>query len=250
MRPDVDLSEHLEGLRVALAAFVDHADHAGLDAAVPTAPAWTVRDLVAHQGMVHRWAAGNVRGTPSDPDALEAEGLESTDPLLWLHDGALDVIEAIQSATDDLSALVFLNDAPPPRQFWARRQCHETTIHAVDALSASLGRSLRAADTWITREIAVDGIDELLTGFMTRGRSKLRNERPTRFAVRPTDAEQSWAVTVSDQPAVSGRDGVGDADVVLEGSAVALYLTLWNRSDEVTADGFELWRDLARVNWS
>ncbi len=250
MRPDVDLSEHLEGLRVALAAFVDHADRAGLDAAVPTAPAWTVRDLVAHQGMVHRWAAGHVHGTPSDPEALEAEGLESDDPLIWLHDGGLDVIEAIQSATDDLSALVFLHDAPPPRRFWARRQCHETTIHAVDALSASLGRSPLAADTWITREIAVDGIDELLTGFMTRSRAKLRSERPTRFAVRPTDAEQSWVVRVSDQPAVTDRDGDGDADVVLESTAVALYLTLWNRSDEVTADGLALWHDLARVNWS
>ncbi len=250
MRADVDLSEHLEGLRAALAAFVDHAGRAGLDAAVPTAPDWCVRDLVAHQGMVHRWAAAHVRGTASDPQALEAEGLESADPLLWLHDGALDVIDAIQSASDDLSVLVFLHDAPPPRQFWARRQCHETTIHAVDALSASLGRSPVAADTWITREIAVDGIDELLTGFMTRSRAKLRSERPTRFAVRPTDAEQSWSVTVSEQPAVTERDRDGDADVVLEGTAVALYLTLWNRSDEVTAEGLELWHDLARVNWS
>ena len=44
-------------------------------------------------------------------------------------------------------------------------------------------------------------------------------------------------VTVSEQPAVTERDGDGDADVVLEGTAVALYLALWNRSDEVTADG-------------
>ena len=250
MRPDVDLSEHLEGLRAALAAFIDHADSAGLDAAVPTAPGWNVRDLVAHQGMVHRWAAANVRRTPSEPEAFTSEGLESADPLLWLHDGALDLIEAIQSADDDLHALVFLNDAPAPRQFWARRQCHETTIHAVDALSASLGHSPLAADTWITREIAIDGIDELVTGFLTRGRSRLRSERPTRFAVRPTDAEQSWAVTVSEQPAVTERDGGGDADVVLEGPVVALYLSLWNRSAEITADGFALWRDLARITWS
>ena len=40
------------------------------------------------------------------------------------------------------------------------------------------------------------------------------------------------------------------ADVVLRGSAVALYLTLWNRSDEVEADGFGLWADGARVSWS
>jgi hypothetical protein len=38
--------------------------------------------------------------------------------------------------------------------------------------------------------------------------------------------------------------------VVLRGSAVALYLTLWNRSDEVAADGFGLWADGAAVTWS
>ena len=46
-------------------------------------------------------------------------------------------------APDDVEALVFLNDAPAPREFWARRQCHETTMHAVDALAASLGRPPR-----------------------------------------------------------------------------------------------------------
>ena len=66
---------------------------------------------------------------------------------------------------------MFLADAPSPRCFWARRQCHETTIHAVDALSASLGRYPVAADaSWIGTELALDGIDELLTGFLPRPR--------------------------------------------------------------------------------
>ncbi len=37
------------------------------------------------------------------------------------------------------------------------------------------------------------------------------------------------------------------ADVVLEGTAVQLYLALWNRSDELQVDGFDLWRRTARV---
>ncbi len=36
--PDIDLSEYLEGIRDALAAFVDSARRAGLDAEVPTCP--------------------------------------------------------------------------------------------------------------------------------------------------------------------------------------------------------------------
>ncbi len=250
MRPDVSLTEHLRGLHAALPHFVDHASRAGLDAQVLTTPGWTTRQLIAHQGMVHRWSSANVRGEPSDPTAFEAEGLAVDDPLTWLHDGAVDVVNAIEAAPEDLTALVFLHDPPPPRQFWARRQCHETTIHAVDALSASLGRTPRAEDTWISREIAVDGIDELLTGFAPRQRFRLRSGAPTRFAVRPTDSDASWLVRVSDQPVVTERNCDEDAEVVLEAPATALYLALWNRSFEVESDGLDLWRATARITWA
>jgi uncharacterized protein (TIGR03083 family) len=246
----VDFSEHLGALREALDGFVDHAHRAGLEARVPTTPGWTVRELVAHQGMVHRWATAMVQGTRVDADSLVAEGLASPDPVLWLREGGHRLITALQEAPEDLEAPVFLNDAPAPRRFWARRQCHETTIHSVDALAAALGRIPHAADTWITRQVALDGIDELLSGFLTRRRSRLRSEQPITFAVRPTDVDASWRVHVTSEPPVVERDARGHADVVLEGPAEALYLAVWNRSDEVSVEGFQLWRELARVTWS
>ena len=85
----------MEGIRTALAGFVSFARKAGLDAPVPTAPEWNVRQLLAHQGMVHRWAAANVKGVEVDSDALEAEGLEAADPVLWLRDGGLRLIKAL-----------------------------------------------------------------------------------------------------------------------------------------------------------
>jgi uncharacterized protein (TIGR03083 family) len=247
---DVDFSEHLEAIRESLAAFVDHARHAGLDAPVPTAPEWSVRQLVAHQGMVHRWATDNVLGRRSDPGRYETEGLESSDPVNWLHEGALRLVRTLEEAPADLEAPVFLNDAPTPRQFWARRQCHETTIHSVDALSARLGRVPTAAETWVTRQIALDGIDELLVGFLTRPQSRLRSEEPLTFVVRPSDVRRSWSVRVSGEPPVVERAADSHADVVLEGTAEQLYLALWNRSDEVQTEGYDLWRRAARITWS
>ncbi|MGC4111851.1 MAG: maleylpyruvate isomerase family mycothiol-dependent enzyme [Nocardioides sp.] len=246
----MDLEQHLAGLGEAVDAFAESAATAGLDAPVPTTPDWDVRRLVAHQGLVHRWATGQIVGTPVDPDAVEREGLAAPDPVAWLREGAALVTEAIADAPEDLKALVFLADAPPPRQFWARRQCHETTMHAVDALSAVVGRYPKAADTWIGRDLALDGIDELLTGFLPRPRSRLRSEEPMTIAVLPEDADQRWLVALSSQPPVTAR-GLGDedADVVLRGSAVALYLTLWNRSDEVSDERLELWAEGARVTW-
>ena len=180
MSTELTLTEHLDGLRAALAAFASSAERAGLDADVPTCPDWTVRRLLAHQGMVHRWATGALRGESVDADAFERDGTDrrrtrwpgcATAPRPWCA--------AIEAAPEDVRTVVFLNDAPPGRRFWARRQCHETTMHAVDALSAALGGYPRGTDTWIDPALARDGIDELLAGFLTRNHSRLRCEEPT-----------------------------------------------------------------------
>lgn len=248
----MDLDAHLDAIWEALDRFATCVGSASAFAPVPTTPGWTVRDLVAHQGMVHRWATATILGEDVDPEALVQQGLTSQDPVAWLCRGADGLVATLADAPADLAAPVFLRDAPPPRAFWARRQCHETTIHAVDALAAALGRMPRAADTWISCELAVDGIDELLTGFLPRPGSRFRSARPTVFAVLPDDAAERWLVeTFADRPPLTTRGaGDADADVVLRGSAASLYLALWNRTDEVTADGFELWAERVRVVWS
>ena len=73
-------AQHLDGLRVALQAFARHAGRAGLEADVPTCPDWTVRRLIGHQGMVHRWAAANLRGRSIEVDATERAGRRSPEP--------------------------------------------------------------------------------------------------------------------------------------------------------------------------
>lgn len=156
----VSLDDLGEALGAAATVLRANAMAAGLDAPVPTCPEWTVLDLVVHQGMVHRWAASHLRGAPAEPEPLEREGRESADVLGWFDDGATALLQSIVDAPDDLDAAVFLREAPAPRLFWTRRQCHETTVHAVDALGARLGRPARADETWIRPAVALDGIDE------------------------------------------------------------------------------------------
>ena len=253
MATTLQVAAHLEGVRAAMVAMVRYADRAGLDAPVPTTPDWTVRRLLAHQGMVHRWAAAVVTGAAPTPDRWEREGRDSPDPLEWLRDGAIEVVTAISSAPADLDAPVFLADAPTPRSFWARRQCHETTIHAADALSAALGRYPVAADArWIGTELALDGIDELLTGFLPRPVSRLRSDDGQRIAVRPEEGGGGWLVELGAGPPVTSRftGAAPEAEVELTGSAVAVYLTLWNRSDEASPGGrWDEWRDSAQIGW-
>ena len=67
----------------------------------------------------------------------------------------------------------------------------------------------------------------------------------------PNDADRRWTVTVTQRPPTTVRDASpDDADVVVCGSSVALYLTLWNRSDELDGTGLDLWAEGARVTWA
>ncbi|GAB3581811.1 maleylpyruvate isomerase N-terminal domain-containing protein [Calidifontibacter terrae] len=242
-RTDLPLTDHLEGLRAASVPFADTIDRIGKDAQVPTCPGWKTIDLVAHQGMVHRWATASLTGRSIDDDAVKQQGRRSPDPGEWLRDGVIELVMAIAAAPDDLEARRFLQDAPAAKQFWARRQCHETSIHAADAKAAQLGRPIEAADLpWLTPAIAQDGIDELLTGFLPRKRSKLRSEEPVRLLVAPSDIDAAWLVEIDEEPPRTTRlVAPVDADVVVNEPVVATYLTLWNRSAEATPERWDFW---------
>ena len=133
---------HLAALTAAAAVLAERAEGAGFDDAVPTCPSWTVADLVAHQGMAHRWAASNLRldgaEIPSKTDILRT--FPAADLLTWFADGVTELLGTFAATPPDVAAMVFLDDAPAPPAFWARRQAHETTIHPIDALAAGLGR--------------------------------------------------------------------------------------------------------------
>lgn len=245
--------EYGDGIGAAWTVLRDHANRTGPDVPVPTCPGWTVRDLVAHQGTVHRWAAATIRGISLDTQAVEAEGLAIRDQLHWLDLGARDLLQALVDAPADMSGDFFLHDAPAPRLAWARRQCHETTVHAYDAMAASSGSAPAAASTWITPALAADGVDELLTGFLPRPRTKFRMPSPTTVLVETTDAGDAWTLRLGPEAAVTTRGGSADPDATLRGTAAGLYLALWNRGDEVEASGAEVlgpWRDQFHIVWS
>jgi hypothetical protein len=150
--------------------------------------------------------------------------------------------------------MVFLKDAPAPRRFWARRQAHETTIHGVDAVAAVLGRWPSAAEVELDPLLAADGIDELLTGFITRGKGRLHAAEPYTVLVRANDTGHAWTLRVGDGPIVTTPGAAGRPGAVVAGSAAQLYLSLWNRADELTTDGrpelVDQWRREIRIRWS
>jgi uncharacterized protein (TIGR03083 family) len=237
-------------LEQSAGGLVDTVERAGLDARCATC-AWDGRALLAHQAMVHRWATAHITGgdaaaVPTQTALIETEA----DLAGYYREGAASLLAALAAAPADLEAMTFLNDVASPRQFWARRQTHETTIHMVDAVSAAVGRVPTAAEVAIDGDIAVDGIDELLCGFFTRGRSKLFDGTELDVLVAPDDSDRRWLVHVAEKLTVAPE---GSAPVTVRGSAVEIYLALWNRSElRVTGDEVlaQRWRTSQRVRWS
>ncbi|MDN5790192.1 MAG: maleylpyruvate isomerase N-terminal domain-containing protein [Micrococcales bacterium] len=240
-----------------------NATASGLSAPVPTCPGWSVLDLVTHVGMAHRWAASHVRGHPIDAasaQSLERQGRDHPDVLGWFDDGATALLQALVDAPEDLDVFVFLKNAPSPRRFWTRRMAHEPTIHAVDALSARLGRAPRPDETSFPAVLAADGIDELVRGFVPRRREGLHPDVETRLLVRPDGGGAAWLMELGpDHPVRStlleSHDAADvDADHVLTGTTVDLYLRLWSRAAEVPADpahsAERWWREHVSVRWA
>ena len=231
-----------EALGDACAVLRNNAASAGLGAPVPTCPGWTVRDLVLHQGSVHRWAHAILTGAtpPSEEEALA--GADEGDLLDWFDDGMAGLLGAFANAPADLDVWFFLPDAPAPRDAWLRRQVHETSIHAVDAMAARLGRLPAADELWLPGWVAADGVDELLTGMSGHPKGMLGAEATARVLVEATDTGHRWLLeTGAERTRATRSPGPVDAEVTVTGTARQLYTGFWNRGGEVVASDPAWW---------
>lgn len=227
------------GERLAAAA-----ERAGLDAPVPTCPDWAVRDLLRHQGGIHRWAATIVGQALTEPIDFDDSARPDDGLVDWFRDGVTELVDVLTDAPADLDCWQFMRTAPTGLLFWARRQAHETTIHSVDAEAAA------GLPSPIPSSLAADGVDEMLCGFLPRGR-RLRADEERSVLVSATDTGDNWLVRYGpDRPSAS-RVAAAEADSTIAGTAAELYLSLWNRRDlrDLTSDDelVALWADKVRV---
>jgi uncharacterized protein (TIGR03083 family) len=251
------VDEHVNALQQQGELLATATSRADLQARVPTCPEWTVRELVRHMGRVHRWATVYVRdgvGAPLDKAGEAAAWGEMPDDsglVRWFRDGHELLVAALSAAPADLACWSFL-PAPTPLAFWARRQAHETAIHRVD-VEAGAGEL-----TDCSTALALDGIEELLTGFYGRPGSRLRADPAVTLGLHATDAPDGtghWTVTIGPDR-VSTAATAQPSDCTVSGRATDLYYLLWNRlePDRVAVHGdravLGLWRERARVRWT
>ncbi len=225
----MELEEYGEGIGNAAAVLRNNAARAGLEAPVPTCPGWTVRDLVSHLGRVYRVVAARVERRDVRPIAeIDAEAESSADVLGWCDDGLIEVLNALGSAPDDLDIPFSFDSALPPRLAYARRMCHETTVHAVDLMAAALRRPPHPNEVWFRERLAADGIDELVVGVATRPTCTLRYPTEVTLAVRP-GGHSGWTIHLGASVPRTEEGASESATTTVIGSATELYLALWNR---------------------
>ena len=257
----MNVDEHLSHLDDAGKRLGAAAEAAGLDAQVPSCPEWVVRDLVRHQGGVHRWAAGHIAPPrtehwDADLDVVVGSWPGDNDLLGWFAAGHASLIEVLSNADPDLVCWTFLA-APSPLAMWARRQAHETTVHRVDAELAAGWRPAK-----VPAAFAADGVDELLTCFITRTPAGMLRADPGKaLLVRCTDDLGEWLVSIGPERVTTStgddaKTAAATADCEVSGSANDLYLALWHRgpvsglSIKGDAGVLDFFNEQVQVTWS
>jgi uncharacterized protein (TIGR03083 family) len=216
----------LDGERLVSAARVD------LTSPIPSCPGWTMRDLLTHVAEVyeHKMACTALGRAP---EPWPPEWAADRDPAEWLADAHARLLAMFDGhGPRDPSATWW-----PPDQtvgFWARRMAHETAIHRVDA-ELAVGEV-----TPVDAELALDGIDEVLTIMLAGDWSEAPSQESAGQRVAVVAADRRWIVTL-DREAISVTEDDTDTDAAIEGDPSDVELWLWGRTGDrqVTWSGSE-----------
>ncbi|MEM7337510.1 MAG: maleylpyruvate isomerase family mycothiol-dependent enzyme [Actinomycetota bacterium] len=212
----------MDALDRAAGRVLELAPEADLSTPVPHLGRWKVRDLIAHLGGVHEWAARIVTTRSMEGPGATKSALDGPELCEWCAAAYHGLREALSTNPVDDPCPNFNPGSERTVGWWLRRQTHETTVHAWD-----LERALGGATTEIEPDVAADGVDEFLDVFVrTRGKRTL--VAPLTLAV--TDPARTWTLTLADRP---GRLEVApdgpEAGTALIGPAHAMVLVLWGR---------------------
>ncbi|MGH3929308.1 MAG: maleylpyruvate isomerase family mycothiol-dependent enzyme [Pseudonocardiaceae bacterium] len=197
--------------------------HAG-QATVPGCPGFTLAETLRHVGSVHRVTR------------------------LWIRDGRRpeqwqrspvddDLVDFVRTGLDELLAELSRHDpadscdtwwpADRTHGFWRRRMAHETTVHRVD-VQAAAGREVDPID----REVALDGIDELLFLWFGHRLGELRMSSPQDGTVALSAGDRHWLAVFGLGRCTAQRVDEARAraaDAMVSGDPTEVYLWSWGR---------------------
>jgi len=217
----------LEQYAVALrsdGAALAGAARTNLDAAVPSCPGWTMRDLVVHTANVYKHKYEIVKDLLTEPhrNTPEAPPGDGEKLVEWFEGWLAKLVDTLD-ASDPAARAWNWSDGEQVVSFWHRRMAQETGVHRWDA------QNTVGDPAPIEPELAADGIDEVLYAFMEGDRS-VAPERSVHIHCTDPGLETGgeWLVTMTVGKAPVSREHA-KGDCALRGPASDLLLALWGR---------------------
>lgn len=210
----------------------EHPDPAALVTPVLACPGWTVADVVAHLGFIHRfvaaWVTGGRRPRPATISAVTAD-----DPALlcWFAQGWRALQDLLDERGFDTDTATW-SPWDATAGFWFRRMAHEAVVHAVDVVEALPHKA--SVTLLVPDDLAVDGVDEVVRLWLgTRLGEHAGGEGQV---VRLVAGERLWTVGLHGG-ITETHDVPTDPDAAVAGMPVELYRWLWGRGAAVRGTG-------------
>jgi uncharacterized protein (TIGR03083 family) len=202
---------------------------------------WSVEQLAAHLGAVHRWAAEHTaRDSRKERDNVPVLAVPMQQ---WYEESRSILLSTLRERDPDAQCYtISLTDTTV--RFWHRRQLHETLVHLWDLESAADGAASLPSDFDAT--VYADGVSELFEVFLPRVRGLRELPLPGDLRLEPTDVDYVWTIdagwnVVADHasPTAANLGGFTSASGVVpsplaatvRGTAGDLLLFVWNRLD-------------------
>lgn len=185
---------------------------------VPRYQGWSITDLLAHTGKVHRRTTAIVSQSLAErPPAAEEPDSGVVD---WFAAGVSEMIDVLRSADPSTPCWGF--GESPTVQFWIRRMSLETAVHRWDAESA-----VGVAEPF-DPAIAADGIDEVRTMWLGAVPVDPSGGYGPIVVFDPVDADGTWTL-VADEERYRLVAGDMDAPCRVRGPASDIYLAILSR---------------------
>lgn len=200
-----------------------------LSAAVPSCPEWSVRDLVRHTAQVYEHKIACIRLGGARPDPWPPAWPPDAETLDWFDDAHRRVLDVLRTTDPAAPSWTWLPE-DQTAGFWVRRMALETAVHRVDAELAV------GSPTPVDRELAVDGIDELLL-LMLAGDWTGDEQPDLTGTVAVVTPDRRWTVRMAEDRVDVDESEAADATVSAEPSPMLLWLYGRAGDDVVTVSG-------------
>jgi uncharacterized protein (TIGR03083 family) len=182
---------------------------------------WSVEQLAAHLGGVHRWAALHTsRQTREERDNVPSLSVPMVE---WYVESRTILLDTLRQRDPDTTCYT-ISITDKTVRFWHRRQLHETLVHLWDLESATEPRARASAE--FAPEVYVDGVNELFEVFQRRVRNIQEFPLPGTLRLEATDADASWTFAED-----WSTDAAAEPTSIVRGAAGDLLLFVWNRLD-------------------